>query len=464
MARSYLQIYQGLSEPTRALLHRLHWFAEHPIPSFLFDGQPDATYLEELHQAQVLNWQEDRTTFTLDRNIHSLPRYAILPADGIPESLIEALGLLDQFTPNPPDDSSNLEEWTSLAPHIAAVAGSAANQSIPEPTAKLLNGLGVHLTVVGQWNASENFYHQGLQLLEATGQQTGRRYWAIKNNLGQLLQATNRLEEAESVMRSVLKNDEETLSAEDPNVATDLMNLASLLQDTNRVEEAEHLMRTSLKIDEDYFGPEHAKVATDLNNLAQLLKNTARFEEAEPLMRRALAIDETNHGLNQPKTAIRLNNLAQLLKATHRLEEAEALTRRALTIFEESYGPQHRNVATAVNNLALLLQATNRGEEAELLLHRALKIDQDSFGPDHPKVATRLNNLASLLQSTNRLEEAEPLMRRALKVLSKCSEASHPNTQMVSNNYRSLLSEMGLTADQIEDKLRAIVADAVEGD
>ena len=71
-----------------------------------------------------------------------------------------------------------------------------------------------------------------------------------------------------------------------------LNNLAQLLKATNRLGEAEPLMRRALDIDEQAYGPDHPDVAIDLNNLAQLLQDTNRLGEAEPLMRRALAIDE----------------------------------------------------------------------------------------------------------------------------------------------------------------------------
>ena len=89
-----------------------------------------------------------------------------------------------------------------------------------------------------------------------------------------------------------------------------LNNLAQLLQATNRLAEAEPLMRRALAIDEKSYGPDHPNVATDLNNLAQLLQATNRLAEAEPLMRRALAIDEKSYGPEHPNVAIGLNNLA----------------------------------------------------------------------------------------------------------------------------------------------------------
>jgi tetratricopeptide (TPR) repeat protein len=73
-------------------------------------------------------------------------------------------------------------------------------------------------------------------------------------------------------------------------VAIDLNNLALLLQATNRLREAEPLMRRALAIDEASYGADHPLVAIRLNNLARLLQATNRLREAEPLMRRALEI------------------------------------------------------------------------------------------------------------------------------------------------------------------------------
>ena len=53
--------------------------------------------------------------------------------------------------------------------------------------------------------------------------------------------------------------------------------LAQLLKATNRLSDAEPLMRRALTIDEASFGPEHPNVARDLNILAALLSRAAAF-------------------------------------------------------------------------------------------------------------------------------------------------------------------------------------------
>jgi tetratricopeptide (TPR) repeat protein len=133
-----------------------------------------------------------------------------------------------------------------------------------------------------------------------------------------------------------------------------------LLKDTNRLAEAEPLMRRALAIDEQSYGAEHPEVASDLNDLAQLLQDTNRLAEAEPLMRRALAIDEQSCGAEHPNVARDLNNLAQLLQATNRLAEAEPLMRRYVVNFlrfTQSTRHVHPHLPAAMGNYAGLLRA-----------------------------------------------------------------------------------------------------------
>ena len=210
-----------------------------------------------------------------------------------------------------------------------------------------------------------------------------------------------------------------------------------MLQDTNRLGEAEPLMRRVVEILEKAYGPDHPNVATSLNNLAQLLQDTNRLGEAEPLMRRALEIDEKAYGPDHPNVAIDLNNLAQLLQDTNRLGEAEPLMRRALEIDEQAYGPDHPNVAIQPQQpgpVAAGHEPAGRGRAADAAGAGALT-ETGATAPDHPDVAIRLNNLARLLQDTNRLGEAEPMMRRALAIFQKSLGPDHPNTVTVRENF-----------------------------
>ncbi|MBV6498581.1 MAG: hypothetical protein CJBNEKGG_00806 [Prosthecobacter sp.] len=309
---------------------------------------------------------------------------------------------------------------------------------------------------LAHWKEAET--QTRLAVEEAEAHAPSLSSWAL-NDHAQLLKATNRLAEAEPLMRRALDLVEKSSGPDHPNVAIHLNNLAQLLQDTNRLAEAEPLMRRALDLGEKSFGPDHPNVAIRLNNLATLLQATNRLAEAEPLTRRAFDLVEKSFGPDHPNVATCLSNLATLLQATNRLAEAEPLMRRALNLVEKSFGPDHPNVAIHLNNLAQLLKATNRLAEAEPLMRRALDLDEKSFGPDHPNVAIRRNNLAVLLQATNRPAEAEPLMRRAVAILrlfEKATDHPHPELDKFTSNYRLLLEDMGQTPGQIEQSLASL--------
>ena len=297
--------------------------------------------------------------------------------------------------------------------------------------------IGSVLMDLARWQECEE--QQRHALAEATALPNARLVATASNNLAAMLKDTNRLEEAEVLMRRSLAINEAAFGEQHPTVATDRNNLAMLLQETNRIGEAEPLMRRALETDVAAYGERHPVVAIRLNNLAQLLKDTNRVEEAEPLMRRALEIDEAAYDERHPTVANRLTNLARLLKDTNRVEEAEPLMQRALGIDEAAYGEQHPTVALDLNNLALLLYDTNRIEEAEPLLRRALEIDEAAYGKQHPTVASDLNNLASLLMNTNRVEEAEPLLRCALEIDEATYGERHPTVANRLNNLAFLL-------------------------
>jgi tetratricopeptide (TPR) repeat protein len=104
-------------------------------------------------------------------------------------------------------------------------------------------------------------------------------------------------------------------SLDNPYVAIGLNNLARLLQATNRLAEAEPLVRRALAINEKSYGQDHPSVANRLNNLAMLLQATNRVAKAEPLMRRALAIFEASLGPDHPQAVTARDNLAALVAA-----------------------------------------------------------------------------------------------------------------------------------------------------
>ena len=127
---------------------------------------------------------------------------------------------------------------------------------------------------------------------------TAKQRIGLALRIASLLRELARWDEAQTQLDTAMGEAEQL---DDPETTAVVLNdLAQLLEATNRLAEAEPLMRRALAIDEQSYGAEHPSGAIDLNNLAQLLEATNRLAEAEPLMRRALAIDEQSYGAEHP--------------------------------------------------------------------------------------------------------------------------------------------------------------------
>ena len=296
--------FDRLGEPARRLLQRLAWLAPEPIPESLLAvvlpedaGEARATAdapadslaaLRELESYSLVRRASDAPSFTIHRLLQEVSRRR--RDDAMPAAtatLRAALAWVDAAFVGDPGDVRHWPRLDPLAPHALAVANYADAAGIADPTARLLNELGV------------------------------------------LLQAKARYAEAEPLLRRALAIDEASFGGAHPRVAIDLNNLAQLLQATNRLVEAEPLMRRALAIDEASFGDAHPRVAIRLNNLAQLLQATNRLAEAEPLLRRARRIFIASLGSEHPNSRIVEANTVALLQAMGRSDDeiADCLAR-----------------------------------------------------------------------------------------------------------------------------------------
>ncbi len=318
----------------------------------------------------------------------------------------------------------------------------------------ILDQLGSTLFALADWSGAERLWRQARDLDKASG---SPHLTEDLNDLAQVLQETNRLAEAEALMRQALALDTNRRGPDDPDLAAELSNLAALLDATDRQRDAEPLLRRALAIDLKHYGPDHPEVATDRSNLAELLRTTNRMAEAETLMTQALATDRKTLRPDHPNLSRDLNNLALVLVTTARLTEAEPLLREALAIDEKSLARDHPEVAVRLHNLGEVLLETDRPAAAEPLLRRALAIDEKNYGPNHPNVASDLTLLARLLRGTGRLAAAEPLFDRALHIDQQSHGAESTDVAIDLDDLALLRQAQGRLAEA-EDLMRRALA------
>ena len=221
-----------------ALLRLLSWFAPEPVPTFVLEGEKAAKVraeavallgresrrrriagaadltdaLAELANYSMARWDAAVQTVSVHRVLEESCGPACRRSGG--RMADAGPGLLDTARPGVPWDVRNWLRWNPLRPHVAHAAALADAAGVAEPTAA---ADGPTRPAPDEQGSS-----RGCRAADAAG-------------------AGDRREE---------------LRAGTPNVATRLNNLA-LLQATNRLGEAEPLMRRALAIDEKSYGPDH---------------------------------------------------------------------------------------------------------------------------------------------------------------------------------------------------------------
>jgi tetratricopeptide (TPR) repeat protein len=432
--------------------------------------------LAELGGFSMLEWDTGNQAFRIHRLVRDVIRER-QPEEQRSVILQSALLMVNNYLPDdpPPDDVRSGPIYEPIVAHLRELISEAVQARIGQPTSRLANKLALFIAANSLWSEADALLRLARSIYRLAPWDINTPPVEVIGIFDNLIRAgehpsvaihLNNLMES---LKPAMHFQEAALARlalsyvgdwpEHPRIAIDLISLSGHARDAAmRCVQAEHLARLALSIDEQSYGPEDPRITIDLNNLAQSLKGTHKLTEAEPLMRRALSIDEKSYGLEHPRVAIDLNNLALLLQVANRLTEAEPLYRRALAIDEKSLGPKHPAVARDLNNLAALLRADNWLAEAESLYRRALAIDEKIHTFKYWRVAEDLDNLAQLLQDTNRLTEAEPLRRRSLQILAEFSgriRHEHPRLRDGIENYSELLAAIGLSEDEIWDRVRS---------
>ena len=209
-------------------------------------------------------------------------------------------------------------------------------------------------------------------------------------------------------------------------IATSLNNLAKLLQAQNKLAEAESLLREALEIDRAALPAGHPDMVTSLVNLGGLLWDQNRFAEAEVLYAEGVSSCLRASAGPVPDTALLLDLHADVLRALGRLDAAAGEARRAMDMYRSHPAWSPPEAAHAASTLALILAAQGQPDEAIAVHREALVLHRRVRAPGSVELSVRLAMFGHDLLKRGTLEdarEAEPLLREALAI----REAKEPD-------------------------------------
>ena len=236
----------------------------------------------------------------------------------------------------------------------------------------------------------------------------------------------DKLEEAESLYRSLLETDPKNLSANN--------NLGILLYSLGRFSEAEKCYKKATELKPDF--------ADAYNNLGITLKKLKKYDEAEKSFNKAIELqpdvagapfnlgnmlkdlrrfDEAETSFNKaielkPDYAEAYNNLGNVLRDLKRLDEAEISYRKAIEL-KPDYAEAYTNLGHAIYSIDNLIALPYLPDEAEACCRKAIELK--------PDFAEGYNTLGIIMLTCNRLNEAEKNFKKAVELKPDYAEARY---------------------------------------
>lgn len=278
-----------------------------------------------------------------------------------------------------------------------------------------LAALGTSLQQKGEYDAAKQHYREALALAGRAGDSL-----AVMNGASELASLHHQLgeyDQAEPVLRRVVRIARAELGPRHPRVAQGLSSLASTLHYGGNLSAAEPMYREALAILEQAYGPEHPQVSLGLQNLATLYDERREFARSEPLYRRSLAIDRKRLGSRHPDVGFTLRNLGLMLYESGDYAAAEPVLREAQAIFQASLPDDHLYTAATDGSLGRVLLAQGRTDAAEPLLSSALARLARLLPEDHNVLLATRRDWAALLTARGRYADAEPMLLQSYAVL-----------------------------------------------
>ena len=201
----------------------------------------------------------------------------------------------------------------------------------PEDNAALvgsLNDVGLVMQAEGKLDQAEEMFRRALVVLDRTSGRSGATAGTILQHLADVCWARNDLDAAAANYEEAARQFSAALGDAHPRHAAALNGWARVRRDQQRPQEAEELYRMAIHVYERHQAKHPADLVVPLHNLALLLMEQGRLDEAGPLLERAVALAEKNR-LGKGDAQVVLRSMTRYCQAVGDVERAAAFEERA---------------------------------------------------------------------------------------------------------------------------------------
>jgi tetratricopeptide (TPR) repeat protein len=217
------------------------------------------------------------------------------------------------------------------------------------------------------------------------------------------------------LFRDALARRKRTQGDDHPLTLAAMNALADVLAATGKLQDAESLHRDTLERRRRVLGEEHRDTLTSMNNYATVLNSLGRVDEAETLHERTLATRRRVLGESHPHTLVSMNNYADVLRTRGKHAQAEPF---AAELYRKAQAAQIPPGIAAIymSHYGPCLVALTRFDEAEAPLVEAIRRFRAADQSTDARMRALLTGLADVYEHKNQREQADELRAEAQRL------------------------------------------------
>ncbi|MDH3224777.1 MAG: serine/threonine-protein kinase, partial [Gemmatimonadota bacterium] len=277
-------------------------------------------------------------------------------------------------------------------------------------TGRALDALGTRLGLTGDPDEGVAFLERALAVRRANGA-TLTDVGTTQGNLAKALENAGRYEDAIATYQAAIETLEEATGGDSLAYASELMGLAQAYEQNERFEEADPLMRAVLRLRQTQGdSPSHA---TALHNLGHLMSAWHdNSDSAVALHSAALEMWRRMFPAGHPEVSRSMEQIARIVELRGEWDRADSLYAEALTHWSDLYGDVHPHLAAIRANQAnLRYRRGELGQAAEayvdiVRIYRAT----GEIG----SLAVSVHNLGVINRAMGNFATADSLIRQGL--------------------------------------------------
>ena len=224
---------------------------------------------------------------------------------------------------------------------------------------------------------------------------------------------------------------------------TTQIDLAVVHRHLGNYEQAEQIVREVLKLQEQFLGQNHMDTLASLNCLALILHDRGKYAAAALLHKKTLESRISLLGPRHNDVVKSRNNLGLSLKRQGNHREARDVFQQAFRESSETVGRVSVGTLKIMNNLGLVLQHLKEFTEALEFHNAVFEGRMTLFGLKHPDTLRSKLNIAAVLIDQGTLAKAEPMIREVIAGYEHLLGEDHPNKMYAKSKLASVLQGQG---------------------